>query len=314
MFELSRRAGIELPADSPEELARHALITSPVDGLEKALEAFAITQNSIRTYDAVRRITREAIEDLALDNVRLAELRFSPDFLCRPGELDWDQAFEAVLEGGADALAAGHDVTVGFIAIFSRDYGMESARATVDFAVRHQDELIGFDIAGSELGYAPANYADVVAPIHDSSLGLTAHYGESGPPEYPRSAIEMLRPARLGHGLSVAWDRNVERLAIERGITLEMCPTSNWLTRGVARLEDHPSRRLLLEGVSVTLNSDDPGLMGIDLTHELEVARERIGFTDEEIRTTTRNALAASFLPRAVKERVRRTHFAWTEA
>src|SRR5438270_2813871 len=55
VFELSRRAGIELPADSPEELARHALITSPVDGLEKALEAFAITQNSIRTYDAVRR-------------------------------------------------------------------------------------------------------------------------------------------------------------------------------------------------------------------------------------------------------------------
>jgi len=217
VFELSRRAGIELPADSPEELARHALITSPVDGLEKALEAFAITQNSIRTYDAVRRITREAIEDLALDNVRLAELRFSPDFLYRPGGLDWDQAFEAMLEGGADALAEGHDVAVGFIAIFSRDYGMESASATVDFAVRHQDELIGFDIAGSELGYPPANYADVVAPIHDSSLGLTTHYGESGPPEYPRSAIEMLRPARLGHGLSVACDRNVERLAIDAG-------------------------------------------------------------------------------------------------
>src|SRR2546428_5186397 len=142
VFELSRRAGIELPADSPKELARHALITSPLDGLEKALEAFAITQNSIRTYEAVRRVTREAIEDLALDNVRVAELRFSPDFLCRPGGLEWDRAFDAMLEGGADALAAGHDLAVGFIVIFSRDYGMESARATVDFAVRHRDELI----------------------------------------------------------------------------------------------------------------------------------------------------------------------------
>src|SRR2546428_7731427 len=130
VFDLSRRAGISLPADTPDGLADYALIRDPVDGLEKALEAFAIAQSCIRSYEAVRRITFEAIDDLAFENVRLAELRFSPDFMCRPAGLDWDRAMEAIMEGRDDAIQAGHDVGVGLIAIFSRDYGMESAQAT----------------------------------------------------------------------------------------------------------------------------------------------------------------------------------------
>jgi adenosine deaminase len=313
VFDLSNEAGVPLPAGSPEELAQHALIREPVGSLEEALKAFSIAQNSVRTYDAVRRIAREAVEDLDTERVRLAELRYSPEFLCSPGGLDWDQALDAIIEGIRDAVADGHDVAVGLIAIFSRDYGIESARRTVEFALRHQDRLVGFDIAGSELGYPPSLYADVMAPVKGSRLGLTMHYGESGPPEYPREAIEMLAPPRLGHGLSVSRDPDVTALVIERGVTLDMCPTSNWLTKGVPSVDEHPIRRLLHEGVKVTLNTDDPGLMGIDLVHEWEVARERIGFTDEDFRAVTANALEASFLPEDVKARVRREHFGWLD-
>jgi adenosine deaminase len=284
-----------------------------VASLEKALDAFSFAQNCIRGYDGVRRITREAVEDLAHENVRLAELRFSPDFLCRPGDLDWDLAMEAVLDGRDEALAAGHEVVVGFIAIFSRDYGLESAKATVEFALRQREHLIGFDVAGSELEYPPAMYADVLAPLEGSGLGLTTHYGESGPPEYPREAIETLGPTRLGHGLSVARDPNVIRLVIERGVTLEMCPTSNWLTKGVPAVERHPAHTLLVQGVAVTLNSDDPALMGIDLSHEFEIARDGLGFTEADFRAVTRNALAASFLPEDVKKEVQNKHFTWVD-
>lgn len=313
VFELSKEAGVPLPAGSPEELAPHALVKEPVEGLEEALEAFSIAQNSVRTYDAVRRIAREAVEDLEAEGARLAELRFSPEFLCSPGGLDWDAAMDAIMEGVEEATAAGHDVAVGLIAIFSRDYGIESARRTVEFALRHRDRLVGFDIAGSELGYPPSLYADVLAPLKGSGLGLTMHYGESGPPEYPREAIEVLAPPRLAHGLSVSRDPEVTALVIERGVTLDMCPTSNWLTKGVPSLEDHPIRRLLHEGVKVTLNTDDPGLMGIDLVHEWEVARDRIGFTDVDFRAVTRNAIEASFLPEGTKARIRREHFRWLD-
>jgi adenosine deaminase len=252
----------------------------------------------------------EAVEDLAADNVRVAELRFSPDFLCSPGGLQWDGAMEAIADGVAEAASA-NDVVVGLIAIASRDFGMGSARATVDFALRHRDRLVGFDLAGPEIGFPPEDYLDVLAPLRDSGLGLTLHYGESGPPEYPRAAIEAFDVRRLGHGLTVAWDDDVTRLVIERGVTLEMCPTSNWLTHGVPTVADHPARRLLRAGAKVTLATDDPGLFGTDLTHEYEVARDALEFDAEDFRRAVSNGLDASFAPEDDKREARERFFGW---
>jgi len=310
VFDLSRQAGLDLQADTPETFAPFALIREPVANLEEALSRFAFAQGCIRTYEGVRRIAAEAVDDLGAENVRLAELRFSPEFMCEPAGLDWDGAMESVVDGAHHASGE-HDVEVGLVAIFSRDYGMESARRTVDFALRHREELVGFDIAGSEIGYPPRLYAELVAPIREAGLGLTTHYGESGGPEYPAEAVRVLGTDRLGHGLSVARDPSVTALVIEHGVTLEMCPTSNWLTGGVASVAEHPVRRLLRDGVKVTINSDDPGYMGIDLSHEWEVARTEIRFTDEDLRTVTRTAIDASFLPQHVKDRVRARHFVW---
>jgi adenosine deaminase len=294
IIDLSRDAGLELPAWTEQELAPHALITDPVADLEEALSRFGYAQNAVRTPEAVRRITVEAIEDLAAEHVTVAELRFSPEFLCEPGRLDWDEAFDAIIDG-VQATAPRLGVRVGLIAIASRDYGVASAAATVAFALRRRDHLVGFDLAGPEVGYPPRLYADVLAPIHGSGLGLTVHYGESGGPEYPKEALEVLSPRRLGHGLSVAWDPDVTALVRERGVVLEMCPTSNWLTRGIAGVAEHPIRRLLLEEIQVTLNTDDPGIMGIDLTHEYETARNDLGFTDQELGRLAANGFAAVF-------------------
>lgn len=313
IIDLAREHGADLPADTPEELASHAQVLKPVESLEQALAVFAIAQGSFRTLDDVGRIAREAVEDLAADNVRLAELRFSPAFMCGPGGLDWDAALDAVREGVDEARSGGNDVAVGLVLIISREYGMEAAERTVAFTLRHREHIVGFDLAGPELGYPPAMFAEVLRPLRDAGIPLTAHYGESGPPEYPREAIETLGVLRLGHGVSVAHDPRVTDLAVERGITLEMCPTSNWLTHAVPSVAEHPARRLLHEGASVTINTDDPALFGIDLTHEYEVARDAIGFTEEDLRAAARNALAATFLAQAVVADVRSRHFTWLD-
>ena len=310
ILDMHRQAGFELPAETPDDLAPYALVTEPVESLEVALTAFGFAQRSFVDLDAVRRIAREAVEDLAKDNVRLAELRFSPDFMCRPAGLDWDDALAAVRAGVEDALRAGNDVAVGLILIFSRDLGDASAARTVDFMLEHRDEVVGFDIAGPEVGFPPSRYAEHVRRVRDAGVHVTLHYGESGPPPYPEEAIG-LGAERLGHGLTVAWDDGVTALARDRGVTLEMCPTSNWLTHGIDAVADHPCLRLLREGVRVTLNTDDPGLMGIDLSHEYEVARAEIGFTDDDFAAAVRNSLAATFLPADVVDDVRGRHFAW---
>jgi len=312
LLDLYREAGDPLPETTPEELAPRAQVLEPMDGLETVLAFFGIAQHVFRDIAAVERIAFEAVEDLAADQVRLAELRFSPDFLCSPHGLDWDGAMEAIVRG-VERAAREHDVAVGLIAIFSRTYGMGSLRRTVDFALRWRERLVGFDLADEERRFPPSMYVEALAPIAEAGIPLTAHYGESGGPQLPREAIEALGARRLGHGVSVAHDPEVTALARERGVTLEMCPTSNHRTRAVASLAEHPARRLLDEGVRVTINTDDPALFGIDLTHELEVCRRDLGFTEADLRRVTANAIDASFLDDATKADVRRRHFAWLE-
>jgi adenosine deaminase len=190
---------------------------------------------------------------------------------------------------------------------------MDSAERTVAFARRHRDHLVAFDLAGDEKAYPPSLYVDLVAELAGSGLKLTTHYGESGPAEFPREAVEALGSMRLGHGVSVADDPEVVALVRERGVTLEMCPTSNRRTRAVADLADHPARRLLDQDVSVTINTDNPGLFAIDLTNELEVCVDVLGFSDDDLRRVTANALDASFVDDAAKDDVRRRHFGWVD-
>jgi adenosine deaminase len=312
LIDLYRDAGHPLSSSTPAELAAQAQVLEPMSSLEAVLSRFGLAQAAFFDEAAAERVAFEAVEDLAADNVRLAELRFSAGFLCEPHGLDWDAAMTAIARG-VERGSREHDVAVGLIAIASRNYGIGSAERTAEFALRHRDELVAFDLAGDEQAYPPSLYVDVVGALAGSGLKLTTHYGESGGPAFPREAVEVLGSMRLGHGVSVAADPEVTALVRERHVTLEMCPTSNRRTNAVAHIAEHPARRLLDQDVSVTINTDNPGLFAIDLTGELEVCVERLGFSDDDLRRVTSNAIDASFVDDATKADVRRRHFGWVE-
>lgn len=312
LIDLYRDAGAPLTETTPQELSPRAQVLEPMASLEEVLARFTVAQGAFWDEAAAERIACEAVEDLAADNVRLAELRFSPEFLCEPHGLDWDLAMAAIVRG-VERGSRDHDVAVGLIAIASRNYGIDSAERTVAFALRHRAHLVAFDLAGDERAFPPSLYRDVVAELDGSGLKLTTHYGESGGPEFPREAIEALGSMRLGHGVSVASDPEVTALVRERSVTLEMCPTSNRRTEAVSHIEDHPARRLLDQDISVTINTDNPGLFAIDLSHELEVCRDRLGFSEGDLRRVTANALEASFVDEATKADVRERHFGWAD-
>ena len=94
-----------------------------------------------------------------------------------------------------------------------------------------------------------------------------------------------------------------------RGIHLEISVTSNWLTRSVPTLDAHPIKNFLEHGISISINTDDPHLMGIDLVHEYELLAEKFGFTRADFMRINRDALEHSFLPESIKSKVRRLHF-----
>ena len=111
-----------------------------------------------------------------------------------------------------------------------------------------------------------------------------------------RQAVLGLGAERIGHGIRAVEDPATVEMLVERGIPLEICPTSNVHTSTVASYRDHPLPALHAAGVRVTLSTDDPAISGIDLAHEYRVARDEIGLSEEDLRRIQDNALAAAFL------------------
>lgn len=303
LLELAHAHGRPLEARNEAELAPLAQVLTPMDSLQSVLDAFGLFQQAFLSLDAVERIAFEAVEDADREQIRLLELRFSPDFMARPGGLDWDDLMAALLRGVKRGQSAG-SCQVGLIAIVSRSYGLKSARETAAFAENWREDLVGFDLADAEEAVPAAALARAIAPVRRAGLPLTVHSGENTPADHIRESIDVLGARRIGHGVSLIEDEALIRQCLRDDIHIEACPTSNLRTHAVQSLKSHPARALLHRGVSLSLNSDDPGLFAITLSHELEVARSLLGFSDADVHRTTRHALRASFLDEDAKRAI----------
>ncbi len=171
-------------------------------------------------------------------------------------------------------------------------------------ARRHAEErhpyVVGFNLAGDEAGYPPAQFREAYEIAAAGGLGCTVHAGEHAGPESVREAL-TLPVSRLSHGVRAIEDPRLVAEIVERGIVLEACPTSNIATFVYPSYEAHPLRKLHEAGVKLTLGSDDPPYFGCSIGGEYAVARERFGFEEGELRSITRTAVRASFADDAAK-------------
>ena len=310
ILELAKIHDRPLPATNPNELAPYAQVLEPMESLQAVLDAFDLFQHSFLSEKAVERIAFEAVEDAALDGIELVELRFSPDFMARPANLDWDRMMDALLRGvhrGEQSTG----IMVGLIAIVSRSYGLQSAHETAAFAVNWCDAIDGFDLADTEDAVPARELARAIAPVHKAGIPLTVHSGENTPAAHIRESVDILGARRIGHGVSLIEDEDLIEHCIRQGIHIEACPTSNLRTHAVPSLASHPALELLQRGVSLSINSDDPGLFDITLSHEFQVAHEHLGFVEEDLKKATRHALDASFVSDEKKTTFRTQHSEW---
>jgi len=151
-----------------------------------------------------------------------------------------------------------------------------------------------------------------VAPMlraREAGLKITVHSGEDTPASAVVETIRAMVPDRIGHGTHTIHDRAAVELVRERGVTLEMCPWSNYLTNSVRRVQDHPLKQLFDLGVKVTINSDDPEVLDTNLNNEYRIAHEILGMSLDEIGACNRCAAEASFIPEQEKKAVIEKHF-----
>jgi adenosine deaminase/aminodeoxyfutalosine deaminase len=253
------------------------------------LKAFGAVGKRLRTPEDYGLLTRRLLERLAAQNVRYAEIILAAGVVLWKGQ-EFGPIFDAIA-----AASQGSPVKVRWILDAVRQFGQEHVMAVAKLAAERVDRgVAAFGIGGSEERGPAEWFADAFAFARSAGLHLHAHAGESMGPESVWAAL-ALGAERIGHGIAAIRDAALLCHLRERDIPLEICITSNLVTGVVARLEDHPIRRLFDAGVPIVLNSDDPAMFGCSLTDEYRLAASAFGFTEAELRAIAANGFRYAF-------------------
>ena len=294
LVELHRHLDGSLRPDTMVELAGQAGRPLPAQvgfvagmGLFEALAQFEFTVSLLQSAAALRRVAAEMCEDAEREGIGHLEVRFAPQL----HKIGVFAAVDAVLEGLAGRAGL----------ILCGLYGEPPTvlQGHVE-AARTRPGVVAIDLAGgpaSGHNFRLDDYAAPFAAAAAQGLGRTVHAGEGRPPAEIRTAIETLGAQRIGHGTTLLDDPAVLDLVLQRGVTIEACPTSNVHTGVIASVADHPLGRWLELGVRCTVCTDNTLLSDVTLPQELDRVRTIDGIDDRAIEQLMANGHAAAFGP-----------------
>ena len=250
----------------------------------------------MQTPAALRRTAYELIEDVAKENVRYIEIRYSPILHTEKG-MSLGESVEAVREG----LRRGRKdfgVESGIIVCGIRNISAAASLKLADLTVRYKNKgVVGFDLAGAEENFPAKDHQEAFYIILNNNINATIHAGEAFGPSSIHQAIHHCGAHRIGHGTRLKEDKDLMNYVNDHRITLEVCLTSNWQTRSIRSLKYHPLKYYYDQGIRVTLNTDNRLMSGTTLTKEFLLAHKLFGFKLHDFREMIIMAMKSAFLP-----------------
>lgn len=324
IIELAQEIGHDLPATTPETLRQWFLDSCDSGSLVRYLETFVHTTAVMQTREGLVRVAKEFALDLAKDGVIYGEIRWAPEQHLERG-LSLDQVVEYVEEGltlaREEVARSGGFLRTGQLITAMRQN--DRAQEIAELAVRHRDRgVVGFDYAGPEDGFSPSRNADTFKWLNEQLMPVTLHAGEAAGKQSIRDAIVDGRTLRLGHGVRIIEDvfvdtddvskyafGDVATWVLERGIPLELSPSSNLQTGAVPgidnpQLSDHPFDDLYRLGFNVTVNTDNRLMSGTTVTRELELLVENFAYDLDDIELFQLNAANAAFIDMDIRTEI----------
>ncbi len=296
LLDIARIHGITLPLLPG---LRALVKIQPTDSLTftNFLSKFQTLRLFYRSPDVITRVTREAIEDAANDNVRYLDLRFTPVALGRLESFPFGDIIDWVI-AAAEQAAKDFGIRVRLVISVNRHEDVSIAEKIIHLAVERKDRgIAAIDLAGNEADFSAAPFCSIFKEAKASGLGICIHAGEWNGPENVRQAIEDFGADRIGHGVRIMEDENVVALARERGTVFEVCITSNYQSGVTPALTLHPFIRMLMAGLNVTVNTDDPSISQITLSHEFRVVSKDLGLPLPNLAERILTAAQAAFIP-----------------
>ena len=294
-LDLARERGLDEGMDLAAMTARLQAPARVVDQAE-LLRAFELPIALLQDAPAIERVTHELVEDIAGDGTRYAEIRWGPALHIRGG-LDLRASIAAVVAGARSGMAA-TGITIRLIAVALRSHLPDLNLAVALEAARFIDDgLTGFDLAGPEQQFPdPLLNHDAFDAARRAGLGITIHAGEWGGAAQVRRALDAVSPARIAHGAPAAQDEDLMRELKTRGVTLDLCPSSNLQASLFPTAAEFPLARLLRSGVPVTLSTDDRTVSDLTLVSEYELVHSAMGVSVAELWQMNLHALRVAFL------------------
>ena len=336
MLELADQVGERLPHTDPETLQLWFAGKVPEPKIEFWDDKFGITTRLMQTPENLARVAKEFVLELAADGVVYGETRWAPEKHTARG-MSMNEAVEAVTagltEGERIATAAGKQIRVRQLLC-----GMRTSKLSYTIAeltVRHYGaSVVGFDVAGHELGYPAIDHVAACDLLHRENIPITFHTGEHDGAASVRQTVQECHPQRLGHGTRIVEDISLNgtpldvRTAVktvaaareagtavlelgpiakwvrDRRVPLEQCLSSNSKGNVVTGIDNHPLGLLKELGFAITVNPDNRMMSGTSITREMRRAVEQFGWDTTDLLDVTTTALEATFLPLPERERL----------
>lgn len=306
ILDLAKDQQVPLPSEDPLKLQAWFVRGCKQKSLALYLETFRVTTEVMQTKEALERVAFEAVEDLSAQNVCYAELRFAPILHTKRG-LSLEEVVQAVLDG----LQRGKRQTgmaTGLILCAMRNQSSAVSYTIAELAVAFADRgVVGFDIAGDEIGHPPKKHLDAFQFIRNKNFNITIHAGEAFGVESIWQAVQLCGSHRIGHGTRLIEDMNLEgshiqemgslaNFILDRRIPMEMCITSNVGTGAAKDYATHPFPIFFRNKFRVFLCSDNRLMSDTNLTREMELAVQYYGLTIRDLEKITINAMKSAFI------------------
>ena len=294
MFELAERNGVELPYSSVEEVRQAYQFSDLQSFLDIYYAGAGVLQQTEDFYD----LTWAYLERMHCENVKHVEIFFDPQT-----HTDRGISINTVITGIYNALDDAREqfgITSFLILCFLRHLSEESALATLEAALPFRDWIEGIGLDSSEVGFPPENFERAFARAAENGLRKVAHAGEEGPPEYIWQALDLLGVSRIDHGVRCTEDQKLVQRLVQKQMPLTVCPLSNIKLRVFDKMADHNLKKMLDQGIRVTINSDDPAYFGGYMIDNFLATQKGLNLSEQDIVEIAKNGFRSSFLPQDI--------------
>ncbi len=302
LIELAREQNIQLPTTDPDEMRKLIVCGEHTSSLEEYLRGFPIVNLVLQTKESLRRAAYELAEDAARENVRYMEVRYSPILHTNRG-LKLTEISQAVIDGLRRAERE-FKIKTGVIICGIRDMDPTTSLKLAELAIAFKNKgVIGFDLAGGEYNNPAKAHKEAFDLALKNNLNITIHAGEAYGPESIHQALHYCGTHRIGHGTRLVEDGDLLNYVNDHRIPLEICLKSNFHTKAVPDIRNHPIDFYIDYGLRVTINTDNRTISDTTVTDEYMLAINELKLDYPTIKYVILNGFKSAFLP--YKERVR---------